>query len=591
VIAIRLAVDLGHLPSLLALGLHAGAVAAAPVRVLVIDPPPQVGARSVAMMDRLEDVDEVPVLLAGGGLVGLSTAMFLAQHGVASLAVEPLSAGSQLPRAAFFHMRTLELFRAAGIEDEVRLQSLREFEPEGAIVMVQTLAGGEVAGIIPSLNEGVEALSPCRRLFITQPGLEPILRARAERAGARVLEGAAVVGLAQDADGVVATVRDVATGRERQLRAKYLVGADGAHSKVRELLGIEFDGRGVFSSSITIYFHAPMAPLIAGKKPMSVIYVKNPELSGFFRLDKDAGSGFLVVNTVGDTSKPEAANPASNVSEPRLIELVRAGVGVPDLPVTIDGVARWRATSDVARRFCDQRVFLAGDAAHLMPPNGGYGGNTGIHDAHNLAWKLALVLNGVAGPELLSTYDTERRPVAAFTVEQAYTRYVTRSATYLGAKDYQPLANDFDIELGYLYRSPAILSEDDRDRVHEAPHLSFGRPGSRAPHLWLEQDGRPISTIDRFGRAFVVIAAPDGAGWADAARSVARDIAGLELEAHVVGRDGLSDRDGRFAAAYGLTSSGAALVRPDGFVAWRAAGMADDPVHALSSALTRVLMR
>src|SRR5436190_2199861 len=134
------------------------------------------------MTDPLEDVDEVPVLLAGGGLVGLSTAMFLAQHGVASLAVEPLSGGSQLPRAAFFHMRTLELFRAAGIEDEVRRQSLREFEHEGAIVMVETLAAREVTGIIPSLNEGVDALSPCRRLFITQPGLEPILRVRAERA-------------------------------------------------------------------------------------------------------------------------------------------------------------------------------------------------------------------------------------------------------------------------------------------------------------------------------------------------------------------------------------------------------------------------
>lgn len=543
------------------------------------------------MTDRLEGVDEVPVLVAGGGLVGLSTAMFLAQHGVASLAVEPMRTGSQLPRAAFFHMRTLELFRAAGIEDEVRRQSLNEFEPEGAIVMVQTLAGGEVVGIIPSLNEGVDALSPCRRLFITQPGLEPILRARAERAGARVLEGTAVVGVAQDASGVVATVRDVATGRERQLRAKYLVGADGAHSKVRELLGIEFDGRGVFSNSITIYFHAPMAPLLAGKKPMSVIYVKNAELSGFFRLDKDAGSGFLVVNTVGDTSKPEASSPASDVSEPRLIELVRAGVGVPDIPVAIDGVARWRATSDVARRFGDGRIFLAGDAAHLMPPQGGYGGNTGIHDAHNLAWKLALVLNGVAGPELLSTYDLERRPAATFTVEQAYTRYVTRSATYLGATDYQPLVSDFDIELGYLYRSPAILSEDDSDRGHEDPRISGGRPGSRAPHLWLEQDGRPISTLDRFGRAFVVIAGPDGAGWAEAARSAARGIAGLALEVHVVGRDGLSDREGRFASAYGLTSSGAALVRPDGFVAWRAAGMADDPVRALSSALTRVLMR
>jgi 2-polyprenyl-6-methoxyphenol hydroxylase-like FAD-dependent oxidoreductase len=543
------------------------------------------------MTDPVESVDEVPVLVAGGGLVGLSTAMFLAQHGIASLAVEQLTGASVLPRAAFFHMRTLELFRAAGIEDEVRRQSLKEFEPEGAIVMVKALAAPDVTGIIPSLNEGVEALSPCRRLFVTQPGLEPILRARAERAGAQVLPGTALVGVAQNADGVVATVRDVATGRERALRAKYLVGADGAHSKVRELLGIPLDGRGVFSNSITIYFHAPMAPLIAGKKPMSVIYVKNAELSGFFRLDRDAQSGFLAVNTVGDTSKPEASSPASDVSQARLIELVRAGLGVPDMPVEIDGVARWRATSDVARRFGAGRVFIAGDAAHLMPPNGGYGGNTGIHDAHNLAWKLALVLKGVAGPALLSTYDQERRPAGTFTVEQAYTRYVTRSAAYLGAKDYQPLAGDFDIELGYLYRSPAIVSEDDGDRGHEDPRTSLGRPGSRAPHLWLEHDGQKVSTIDLFGRGFVVIAGPDGAGWAEAARSVARGIDRLSLEAHVVGAGGLTDREGQFAPAFGLTSSGAALVRPDGFVAWRSAAMPDDPVRALETALTRVLQR
>ena len=155
---------------------------------------------------------EVPVLFAGGGLVGLSTAMFLAQHGIASLAVERLRGGSPVPRAAFFHMRTLEMFRSAGIEEQVRRQSLKEFAPEGAIVLMDSLAGKQLAGLIPSLNEGVDALSPCRRLFVTQPGLEPILRARAEQAGAEVLEGHEVVGVEQDADGVTTTIKTVENG-------------------------------------------------------------------------------------------------------------------------------------------------------------------------------------------------------------------------------------------------------------------------------------------------------------------------------------------------------------------------------------------
>ncbi|HEY1306134.1 MAG TPA: FAD-dependent monooxygenase [Vicinamibacterales bacterium] len=532
---------------------------------------------------RTDVMDEVPVLFAGGGLVGLSTAMFLAQHGIASLAVERLVGGSPVPRAAFFHMRTIEMFRAAGIEDQVREQSLKEFEPEGAVVLMDTLAGTQLAGLIPSLNEGVDALSPCRRLFVTQPGLEPILRARAKTAGARVIEGHEVIGLAQDGDGVTATVKEVASGREQQIRAKYLIGTDGAHSRVRELLGIEFDGRGVFSNAITIYFHAPLANYVVGKA-LSVIYVKNAELSGFYRMDKDGNSGFLVVNTVGDTSRPEAASPANDVRESRLIELVRAGAGVPDLPVTIDGVARWRATSDVARRFGNGRVFIAGDAAHLMPPNGGFGGNTGIHDGHNLAWKLALVLKGVAGPALLETYDDERRPASKFTVEQAYTRYVTRSATYLGAKDYQPLANDFNIEVGYLYRSPAVIAEDDLDRGHEDPHESFGRPGSRAPHLWIQHDGRKISTLDLYGRSFTVLTPPAGEAWVPAARAAALEVAGLELDAYIID-------DERFPMAYGLTADGATLVRPDGFVAWRSKSIQNDPLGAVRSALRAVLMR
>jgi len=536
-------------------------------------------------------VEDVPVLFSGGGLVGLSTAMFLAQHGISSVAVERLRGGSPVPRAAFFHMRTLEMFRSAGIEDRVREQSSKEFEPEGAIVLMDTLAGKVLAGLIPSLNEGVEALSPCRRLFVTQPGLEPILRARAEQAGASVIEGHEVIGIDQDADGVTATIRDVASGDEQRIRAKYLVGTDGAHSKVRDLLGIEFDGRGVFSNAITIYFHAPLAQHVVGKA-LSVIYVKNAELSGFFRMDKDGNSGFLVVNTVGDTSRPEAASPANDVRQERLIELVQLGAGVPDLPVTIDGFARWRATSDVARRYQDGRVFLAGDAAHLMPPNGGFGGNTGIHDGHNLAWKLALVLKGIAGPRLLTTYETERRPVGKFTVEQAYTRYVTRSATYLGAKDFQPLANDFNIELGYIYRSAAIIAEDDIEQGSEDPRESQGRPGSRAPHVWIEKDGpsttlgtgQRISTLDLFGRGFVLLTTPGGAAWVDASRAAARQIPGLDFDAHVIPSP-------EFATAYGLGDNGAVIVRPDGFVAWRSKTITSDPGRTVASALTTVLMR
>jgi 2-polyprenyl-6-methoxyphenol hydroxylase-like FAD-dependent oxidoreductase len=549
------------------------------------------GANGVADQD-------YPVLIAGGGLIGLSTAMFLAQHGIASLAVERLRTGSQLPRAAFFHMRTLEMFRSCGIEEQVRAQSAKEFEPEGALIIMDTLSGRKLADIIPSLNEGVDALSPCRRLFCTQPGLEPILKDRALQAGAKVLDGHEVIGVAQDQNGVTMTVQDTATGQERTLRGQYLVGADGAHSKVRELLDIPFDGRGVFSNSITIYFTADLSPQLLGK-PLSVIYINNAKLGGFFRMSKDCQSGFLVVNTVGDpkADPKAAADAAADVSEAKLIELVRAGVGDPSLAVTIDGLARWRATSDVARKFQDGRVFIAGDAAHLMPPNGGFGGNTGIHDAHNLAWKLAVVLKGIAAPALLTTYETERKPVGKFTVEQAYTRYVTRTAPYLGAKDFQPPANDFNIELGYLYRSPAIVPDGGDAKEHDDPRQTFGRPGSRAPHLWLErsaagwtaQSGGRVSTLDLFGRGFVVLAGPEGAAWCEAAGETAKAFPGLALDAHHIGGAALRDGDGRFAAAYGITPSGAVLVRPDGFVAWRArekqTGAADALARALNTAL------
>jgi 2-polyprenyl-6-methoxyphenol hydroxylase-like FAD-dependent oxidoreductase len=515
---------------------------------------------------------EVPVVIAGGGLVGLSTAMFLAQHRVPSLAIERLREGSQLPRAAHFHVRTLELFRAAGIEEAVKEQSLREFLPEGAIVAMDSLAGRKLADIIPSINIGVDdALTPCRRLFVSQPGLEPILRRQAHAAGAEVLDGHEIVGVEQDDDGVTVTARDVDTGAEVTQRARYLLAADGAHSVVRDALGIPFEGRGTFSNSITIYFTADLWAQMGGK-PLSVIYINNPAFGGFFRLSKDCQTGFLVVNTLGDPSGAPTGDAAADTSEARLVELVRIGAGVPDLAVHIDGVARWRASTDVAARYQDGRVFLAGDAAHVMPPNGGFGGNTGIADAYDVAWKLALAVKGVAGPGLLATYEQERRPVGRLTVEQAYARYVTRTATYLGATDQQPVLPDLDIELGYVYHSAAVSTEDGRPSLdHVDPRAAHARPGTRAPHLWIDDGGPPKSTLDLMGRHFVLLTGSAGDVWREAAATVTDAVPGVALAVHQLGKGGWHVRQGSFTESHDVDEDGAVLVRPDGFVAWRAA--------------------
>ena len=525
--------------------------------------------------------DEAPVLIAGGGLVGLSAATFLAHQGIRSVTIERLRASSPLPRAAFFHMRTLEMFRSVGIESRMREQSARDFAPEGAVIVMDCLAGRKLADIIANLNEGVEAVSPCRRLFLNQPSLEPLLRERAREAGATIIQGAQIIDVRQDSNGVSVTVEYVDGGNMRELRAEYLIAADGGHSKVRECLGIGYEGRGAFSNSVTIYFTADVSPWV-GNNAWSVIYVNNPVLRGFFRLNRSAQAGFLAINAVGDPKlDPQAAaDAATDVSEHRLIDLVRAGVGNPNLAVRIDGHTRWHATANVAQKFQDKRIFIAGDAAHLMPPNGGFGGNTGIHDAHNLAWKLALVIQGHASAKLLDTYAMERKPVARFTVEQAFSRYVARTAPWLeSSQQPEALVDDLDIELGYLYNSPI--------GVHADPRTTLGVPGSRAPHVWLTRAGKRLSTIDLTGH-FLLLAGAEGRSWVDAARAATERFGGLPLQAYCIGMD-FEDAEGRFPQAYGISSSGASLVRPDGFVAWRSEQSAHDASAVFNDALSQSL--
>jgi hypothetical protein len=319
-----------------------------------------------------------------------------------------------------------------------------------------------------------------------------------------------------------------------------MVAADGAHSRVRDQLGIAMKGRGAFSNSVTIYFRANVAPIL-GSRNLSVIYVNNATMRGFFRFEKPFDSGFLAINALGDPRHP-ITDVTTGLTEERCVELVRAALGADNVSVTIENIMPWKAAAETAERFQSGRVFLAGDSAHVMPPNGGFGGNTGVQDAHNLAWKLARVLAGQADADLLASYEVERRPVAEFTVEQAYARYVTRTAPYLGGDGVQAVENDLNVELGYCYEG----------KLHEDPRSTRARPGSRAPHYWLERNGERISTLDLFGKDFVTLG---GSGAAPAG--------------HRVGRDGLTDPGGAFCESYGITPSGSVLVRPDGFVASR----------------------
>ena len=532
---------------------------------------------------------EIPVLIVGGSLVGLSTALLLGHHGIRALAVEHHRGTAIHPRAAQISQRTMEIFRTVGVEQIVREKSDEQFVQDGAILAVESLAGAEIERYIANLNAGVTDISPCRRCFISQSLLEPLLKTSAQELGAELLFGTEMVSFEQDADAVTAIVRNRDTGKTTIVRARYMVAADGARSNVRERLGIHMAGHGTFSKSITIYFRANVEPLLRDRN-LTVIYVFNPVLRGFFRIEKPFQSGFLAVNIANDSGRP-VTDVSTGLTEQRSLEFVRAGLGRTDIPITIENVMHWDSTADVADRFRAGRIVLAGDAAHVMPPNGGFGGNTGVQDAHNLAWKLALVLKGLANPELLSTYEPERRPASAFTVEQAYTRYVVRVAPDLPADPHQPLANDLNIEMGYIYRSSAVIPEDANDaRVHENPRESKGRPGTRAPHVWLAQDGQQVSTLDKFGKNFVLLGGAESNAWRECGKEASKKLR-IDLDVHRVGADGLTDPSAGFLSAFGIDPTGAVLVRPDGFVAWRAKTGEGASAAKMESALSTVLSR
>lgn len=499
-------------------------------------------------------VERVPVLIVGAGLAGLASATFLARCGVGVVLVERHAGTSLFPAAVGQNQRTMELLGFAGIDD-VPTQN-----PDQAKFRVRVAATVPGPTFHEEISDGdtadIAALSPAKIGTAGQDQLEPLLRAHAERLGADLRFGTELASFTQDDDGVTAVLDD-----GRTVRADYLIAADGNRGGVRAALGIERHGPGSLSHNASIIFDADLGDLVDPAVP-TLHVLHNEHASGvFITVDRDRDRHLFSVGY-----DPAAGQSVEDFTQRRCVELIRIVTERPDLQPEIKAVRPWEMAAAIADRFRSGRVFLAGDAAKVTPPSGGLGGNTAIGDAYDLAWKLAAVLDGTAGPGLLDSYDAERRPIAERVVAEAL-----RLASNRGAEADPGETSDhqraIELTLGFRYRSSAVLTDDDDDQSDaENPYHPTARPGFRAPHVWLSP-GK--STIDLFGHGFVLLA---GQPWQ------------ADIPVHVI-----DDQD--VLAKFGITPTGATLIRPDGVIAWRTPTAPANPAQALRDALKTVLAK
>ena len=506
------------------------------------------------------------MLVVGGSLVGLSAAVFLGWRGVPSVLVERHQGSHLHPRAIGYTARTLELYRTVGLG-----QLIPEVPPDFRLrrCRVESLAGEwfDASHWTPETKQAAPTLEYSRHTgaALAQDRLEPLLRDKARALGADLRLGTELVRFEQDSAGVTATLRE-RSGREYTLRAAYLIAADGSGSSVREALGIGRQGPGHLKTIRSVLFRAPLEQYL--EKGISQFEIDQPDFKGFLTTYAD-GRWVLMFD---DTDRDEAA----------LRVAIQKAIGRTDLPIEIITTGRWELTALITNRFASRRIFLAGDAAHTLPPTrGGFGANTGIHDVHNLAWKLSAVLSGVSAPELLETYDAERRPVAWGRLEQTFARpdYAQVSA---GIADGVAILDEAAMEFGELYRSSAIIGASEELPTAARPDEWAGQPGTRAPHLWTERDGERVSTLDLFERGWVLLA--EDARWSSASTK-AYEALGIPVETLVFGVDLKSADQAEFRKAFGIQWDGASLIRPDGFIAWRSVEAPPDPARALTAAL------
>ncbi|GAB2720643.1 FAD-dependent monooxygenase [Nocardia thraciensis] len=488
-------------------------------------------------------MSRIPVVIAGGSSVGLAAAVFLGHHGVPSLVLERREAPSDHPRALGISPRTLEFFREAGLRDAVDRVAVRSAQPWRA--EARTVAEIDRGRAVrPQLPPGI-ALSPeSPRGHYPQNRLDSALLPAARERGATVEFGVGVTGVEQSADEVAVTLSD-----GRVVHADYLIGADGVNSTVRRELGIGTTGPGeIGDTNMNILFDADLVGHFGSMPVMTQI--DHPDATGILLAVGDRRWVLHVTLPAGET-----------MSERQCAAVARTAIGA-EVPLRVVGAIPWRATVRMADEFRCGHTFLAGDAARAISPLGAFGLNTGMADAHNLAWKLALVLDGKAGDGLLDTYHTERRAIAELVTRQALLRWENPrlhwDPTAVTERAAAGAWNAVMVTMGYRYDSAAVI-----DPVVEVPSTEDlaasldGAPGSRVPHRWVAPG---LSTLDLHESHFALLAGPRGGEWHGAVEK-ASAAAGLDL------RVALLDEDS--AAAVQIGDRGAILVRPDGFIAWR----------------------
>jgi 2-polyprenyl-6-methoxyphenol hydroxylase-like FAD-dependent oxidoreductase len=484
---------------------------------------------------------EIPVLIVGGGPAGLTASLLLSRHGVESLLVDKRATGSPLPRARGVHARAMEILRVCGVEPDLRAVEL-PITP-GAEWRAR-LTGAAIREDIPPAAAGAD-VSPCEGLPVSQDVFESVLRDHAGGyASARLLAGTLLESLEMSDAGVEATLLAEGSGRRSRIHARWLIAADGARSGIRRQLGIAMNGPDDLGRQQMIAFRADLTAY-TGQNPRGIYFLTG---TGAALIWTHPGHRWVL-------SIPDG--PGGGASD--LAATVRGVLGVPGLPIDVLGSNHWTAAAQTAARYAQGPIFLTGDAAHRFPPVGATGVSAAIHDAHNLAWKIAAVLGGRAGQALLDSYPAEREPVGqrnATETGTAWSRLINADGAPFAGRS---LAQ---IDMGYQYRSPAITADCSPDADPPgADYRPSATPGCRAPHLWIDTpDGRK-STIDLFDRNIVLLTAAPGTSWRAAAQTASRALR-LPIESHVI-------REPQWPHRYGVTPAGAVLVRPDGHVTWR----------------------